>query len=99
MAKKATPARKAAETVSPERIKRSTPVRKMREAPSPKKAVQGAVTNALKLPGPRKILQRLAFARLIAVLRKIVGLVGVRALPVVALILSGWVFRRFRRRG
>lgn len=98
MAEKATPVGKAAKTVSPEGIKRSAPMRKMRDVPSPRKALQGSVTNALKLPGLRKVLQGLAFARLVTVLRKIARLVGVRALPLIALIVFGWVFRRFRRR-
>lgn len=97
MAEKSTSVGKATEPVSPERLKGSAPARKMREA-SPKKALQGSVANALKLPGLRKVLQSLAFARLVAVLRKIAKLVGVRAVPVIALILFGWVFRRFRSR-
>lgn len=98
MAKKpTTSADEAAETALPERIKRSSPPRKMRAA-SPKKALRGSVANALKPPGPRKVLQSLAFARLAAILRKIAALVGVRAVPVIALILLGWVFRRIRRR-
>lgn len=96
MAEKSTPAGKAAETVSPERIRGSAPARKVRAA-SPKKALQGSVVNALKLPGLRKVLQSLAFARLVAVLRKIAKLIGIRAVPVIVLILLGWVFRRLRR--
>jgi hypothetical protein len=88
MAEKSTPVGKAAETASPERI----------TVPSPKKAMQGSVMNALKLPGLRKVLHTLAFARLAKVLRAIAGFVGVRALPLIALILGGWLFRRFRRR-
>ncbi|GAA4516222.1 hypothetical protein GCM10023191_086900 [Actinoallomurus oryzae] len=95
MAEKSTPVGKVTETASPERIKGAM---RKREVPSPKKALQGSVMNALKLPGLRKVLHTLAFARLVKVLRAIAGFVGVRALPVIALILGGWLFRRFRRR-
>jgi hypothetical protein len=95
MAEKSTPVGKVTETASPERIKGAM---RKREVPSPKKALQGPVRNALKLPGLRKVLHTLAFARLVQVLRAIAGFVGVRALPVIALILGGWLFRRFRRR-
>ncbi|GLY74016.1 hypothetical protein [Actinoallomurus iriomotensis] len=96
MAEKSTPVGKVTETASPERVKGS--MGKVRQVPSPKKALQGSVMGALKLPGLRKVLHTLAFARLMKVLRAIVGFVGIRALPVVALILGGWLFRRSRRR-
>jgi hypothetical protein len=99
MGEKKTPVSKVTGAVSTDQIKGSTPMEKMSEVPSPKKALQGTAMKALKVPGLRKILHTLAFARLVKVLRMIVGLIGVRALPVIALIIGGWLFRRFRRRG
>jgi hypothetical protein len=96
MAEKSTPLGKAAETASPDRIKGSVPSRS--DVPSPKKALQGPVMSALKLPGLRKVLHALAFARLMKVLRMIAGFLGWRALPLIAVIFGGWLFRRFRRR-
>lgn len=99
MGENATPAGKAAQAASPKNLSRSNPMEKMREAPSPKKALQGSVMNALKLPGLRKILHTLAFAKLMKVLRMIARFVGVRAaVPVIALVIGGWLFRRFRKR-
>src|SRR4051794_4133752 len=98
MDEKTTPVGRAAKAVSPQKLSESAPMEKIRQAPSPKKALQGSVMNALKLPGLRKILHSLAFAKLIRILRMIAGFVGPRAIPVIALIMAGWIFRRFRRR-
>jgi hypothetical protein len=76
---------KAAKAVSPAKITRSSSAKK-------------ATVKALKLPGPRRILQSLALARLVRFLRTITSFAGVRAVPFVALILGGWLFRRLRRR-
>jgi hypothetical protein len=98
MGEKSMPTGKMAEAVSTDRISRSTPMEKMREAPSPKKVLQGSVVKTLKLPGLRKILHSLAFVKLVKVLRMIIGFVGMRAVPIVALVIGGWMLRRLRKR-
>lgn len=98
MGERNTPASKVTGAVSTDKLKGSKPMEKMREMPSPKNALQGAAKNALKTPGLRKVLYGLTFARLMQVLRMIVKRIGARALPIVALILGGWLFRRIRRR-
>jgi hypothetical protein len=98
MGQRNTPGSKVAGAVSMDKIKSSKTMEKMREMPSPKKAFKGTAKNALKTPGLRKILYGLTFARLMKVLRMIVTRIGARALPVVALIFGGWMFRHMRRR-
>lgn len=100
MAEKNKPVGKVADAVSAEKVTRSAPMEKAKgmEVPSPKKVLQGSVMNALKLPGIRKVLQSLAFTRLLRVLRMIIGFVGIRALPVIALIIGGWILRRSRKK-
>jgi hypothetical protein len=98
MDEKATPVGRAAKAVSPQKLSESTPMEKIRQAPAPKKALQRSVMNAFKLPGLRKILQSLAFAKLIKLLRMIARFIGPRAIPVIALIIFGWIFRRVRKR-
>lgn len=98
MGERKTPGSKVAGAVSADKIKGSKPMDKMREMPSPKNALQGVTKNALRVPGVRKVLYGLTFANLIRVLRMIVNRIGARVLPIVALILGGWLFRRIRRR-
>jgi hypothetical protein len=100
MAEKNKPAGKVKEAFSAEKVTRSAPVEKAKgmEVPAPKKVLQGSVMNALKLPGLRKVLHSLALTRLLRVLRMIVGFVGIRAIPIVALIIGVWILRRSRKR-
>ncbi|GAB3981072.1 hypothetical protein GCM10029978_080840 [Actinoallomurus acanthiterrae] len=65
---------------------------------TPKKAAQGTVMKALRLPAVGRVLQSLALARLLRVLGAILRFIGPRALPVAILILAGWLFRRMRRK-
>lgn len=96
MGERKKPTDKVKESVSAEKV--SGPADRLKETPSPKKALQGSMMKALKVPGLRKILHSLAWARLVKVLRMIVGFIGIRAVPVIALIIGGWIFRRFRKR-
>lgn len=97
MGERKTPVDKMTGAVTADKIKGAKPMAKLREAPSPKKALQETAMSTLRVPGVRKIIHTLAFARLVKFLRMIVGFIGIRALPVVALIIGGWTFRRVRR--
>ncbi|GAA4624337.1 hypothetical protein GCM10023196_024070 [Actinoallomurus vinaceus] len=63
----------------------------------PEEAVQGTAMKGLRLPVVGRLLQSLALARLLRVLRAIVRFIP-RALPVAILIVAGWLFRRMRRK-
>ena len=94
------PLGRATEAVSAKKLTEATPMEKIRgmNAPSPRKAAQSAVTSVLKFRAVRRILHSLALSRLLRFLLMVCRAVGLRVLPVVAVIIGGWLLRRARRR-
>jgi hypothetical protein len=96
MGESARPTGKITQAASAERI--TSPVSRGKEALSPKKALRGPVGKALKLPGLKKLMNAFALVKLLRFVRLILGSLGFRVVAIVALVLGGWAFRRFRKR-
>lgn len=100
MSEKGKPLGRVTEAASAEKVTEAAPVKRIRsvKAPSPRNVVQGTVTNVLKLSAVKRILHSLALGRLLRLLMMVIRTVGLRALPVVVVIVGGWLLRRARRK-
>jgi hypothetical protein len=100
MSKSDRPLGRVTEAVSAKKLTEAAPTEKIQgmDTLSPRKAAQSAVTSVLKFRAVRRILHSLALTRLLKFLLMVCRAVGLRVLPVVAVIIGGWLLRRARRR-